>query len=104
MQSQLSVQNTRLGTVKAQKCEIYFTTFIGNHTDDYSRVITLGYRPKVVILTSNYGSSQYSAMSVDLEEQSIGPIRILDNGVAVRYETTVGVNQRDVPYFGLIFR
>lgn len=100
LQQQINTHTTQI----AQKCEIYFTTFVGDGTSDYSRVITLGFRPKAVILTSNYSLAAYSAMSVDLEGQYSSPIRILDNGFALRYENTTSINQRSVTYYGLIFK
>lgn len=103
MQSQISAQNTRLGTVETQKCEIDFTTFEGDGTTN--RLVSLGYRPKAVLVTANSGLTHYSGMGLDIDSITYSPVLIADTGFIVNYDKYgSNVNQDGVEYFCLILK
>ena len=106
LQNQINTHTSQLNshaTQIAAKCEIYFITFEGDDTSN--RLITLGYRPKVVIVTSSSGLGHYSGMGVDISSMTNGPVIITDQGFKVSFSNySSNVNQSGVQYFCLILK
>lgn len=99
LQNQIDAHATQI----TKKCEIYFTTFEGDDTSN--RLITLGYRPKAVIVTASSGLEHYSGMGVDISSMTSGPVVITDQGFKVSFSNySSNVNQSGVQYFCLILK
>ena len=91
-----------LAETVAQKCEILLGTFRGNGS---TQSITLGFRPKVVMVMSTCGLGHYSGVAFDGAPQRENQIIITDTGFQVKYEQNYdGVNQSDVDQRYLAFR
>ena len=109
LQSQISTHTTQINTRTtqiAQKCEIYYTTYEGDGTSDYSKTITVGFRPKVVIVTSNSGFMVRSAMALDTPSMAnVGPIHITDTGFQVMHDNySSGISQEYIDFFCLVLK